>query len=83
VARVKKNDAKNDNPGHKIYFGSGARVFFFTHGLPEQVAPFIILKKCVDYFRLSHVFLTLINQNSQFQFSKTSAAHSGVWNAND
>jgi hypothetical protein len=29
VARVKKNDPKNDDPGHKIFFGSGARVFFF------------------------------------------------------
>jgi hypothetical protein len=43
----------------------------------------VVFKKFVDYFRLPHVFLTLINQNSQFQISKTSAAHSGVWNAND
>jgi hypothetical protein len=71
------------NPGSQNFFGSGARVIFFTHGRPEQVALFSIFKNFVDYFRLPHVFLTQINKNSQFQFSKTPAAHSGVFNAND
>ena len=80
--RVKTKDPKNDDPGRTIFLG---RVnVFFTRRRPEQVAPISIYKNFfVDYFRLPHVFLTLIKQNSQFQFSKISAAHNGVWNAND
>jgi hypothetical protein len=72
MTRVKKN-----------FSGRAPGSFFFTHGRPEQVAPFSILKNFVDYFRLPHFFKTWINKNSQFQFLNTSAAYSGVWNAND
>jgi hypothetical protein len=43
-----KNDPKNDDPSHTILFGSGQR-FVFSYERPEQVAPFSILNKFVDY----------------------------------
>ena len=47
MARITKNDPKNDDPGYKIFFGSGARVFFFLPtGDPKKWRHLVFLKFC-------------------------------------
>jgi hypothetical protein len=42
VAQVKKNDPKNDDPGHNIFFGSGP--FFLPMGDPKKWHHLVFLK---------------------------------------